>query len=214
MSWIGDAAEQGAGFAGGIVGGVLAAKRAKAARAWSKRRYAERYQVTMKDMKKAGLNPMLAAGMGLGGGGAPQAQGAGQEALGPTVNAAREGTTKRRSQKNQASLWTAQESAFRSQATLNVAQAASARATALKTIAETKVVGWKQPMATVGKDVAGVYEGIKGTNWENVARNAYLNSIGSLKQLREVNRRFYEKKKQPNWNPQGFDLRAKNQRNQ
>lgn len=59
------------GALGGGVSSALSARAAKSARAWSKRRYAERYQVTMKDMRKAGLNPILAAGMGLGGGGTP-----------------------------------------------------------------------------------------------------------------------------------------------
>ncbi len=51
---------------GGLVSGLINRRSAKAARAWQKRRYAERYQVTVNDMKAAGLNPILAAQGALG----------------------------------------------------------------------------------------------------------------------------------------------------
>lgn len=53
-------------LAGGFLGSKIGSNRAKAARAWTKRRYAERYQVTVRDMRAAGLNPILAAQGALG----------------------------------------------------------------------------------------------------------------------------------------------------
>ncbi len=77
--------------------GIMAGKRAKAARAWQRRRYAERYQVTMKDMEKAGINPILAVQGALGGAGSmPGAsQGAQFPDIGKTINTGREVSLKR-----------------------------------------------------------------------------------------------------------------------
>ncbi len=92
MSWVAAAGTVGMDF----VGGAMKAKRAKAARAWSKRRYAERYQVTVKDMRAAGINPILAASSGLGGGGTPTAgQGAPFPELGKTISTARDAGSKK-----------------------------------------------------------------------------------------------------------------------
>lgn len=54
------------GLIGGYLKGAQSAKYAKSQRAWSKRRYAERYQVAAQDMIKAGLNPIMMAGGGPG----------------------------------------------------------------------------------------------------------------------------------------------------
>lgn len=58
------------GAAGSIVGGVLgnraAANQAQIARDFSADQYARRWQITMADMRKAGMNPMLAYSQGVG----------------------------------------------------------------------------------------------------------------------------------------------------
>lgn len=57
-------------IAGGILGGSSAADEARKQRQWSARQYAKRYQVAVKDLEAAGLNPMLAyMGQGAAGGG-------------------------------------------------------------------------------------------------------------------------------------------------
>lgn len=49
----------------------FANKQAKKQREFQERMFKNRFRYTMTDMRAAGLNPILAAGMGLGGGGSP-----------------------------------------------------------------------------------------------------------------------------------------------
>lgn len=74
------------------------ASQAKKARAWTRRQYGRRYQQTVRDMRKAGINPILAAGMGLGGGGSPSGSAASVSApdLGQSASQAKGQTTARR----------------------------------------------------------------------------------------------------------------------
>lgn len=58
-----------ADLVGGLIGGASSAHEARKQREWEKRMYESRYQMTVKDLEKAGLNPMLAY-MGQGGVGA------------------------------------------------------------------------------------------------------------------------------------------------
>lgn len=55
------------GTAGGS--GLFNAKQARMNREFQRDMYMNRFKMSMDDMRRAGLNPMLAAGMGLGGGG-------------------------------------------------------------------------------------------------------------------------------------------------
>lgn len=59
------------GAAGGATSAVMSAREARKQREWSRENYKHRFRWSMEDMKEAGLNPILAAGMGLGGGGTP-----------------------------------------------------------------------------------------------------------------------------------------------
>lgn len=56
---------------GGFIKINAAKKESKRNRAFQERMYKNRFTYSMEDMRRAGLNPMLAAGMGLGGGGSP-----------------------------------------------------------------------------------------------------------------------------------------------
>lgn len=60
-------AAAGVGAVGSAVTGALGLKSASDAQGFSKKQYARRYQVTMDDMRKAGLNPMLAYSQGVSG---------------------------------------------------------------------------------------------------------------------------------------------------
>ena len=62
----------GAGLSGGLDTNADTAERADSSNAWSAAQYASRYQTTVKDLEKAGLNPMLAYSQGAGS--APTAQ--------------------------------------------------------------------------------------------------------------------------------------------
>jgi len=53
---------------GGIVSSGIAMAAARKARQWQEKMYKNRYQYTMKDMRAAGLNPMLAYKLGVSGG--------------------------------------------------------------------------------------------------------------------------------------------------
>lgn len=55
-----------AAIAGGVLGNRAAAGEASANRDFQADQYARRYQITMSDMKTAGLNPMLAYSQGVG----------------------------------------------------------------------------------------------------------------------------------------------------
>lgn len=72
----------GGGIAGGAIGGIvgaagsaitaaMSARQARKQRAWARKNYKHRFQWSVKDMRKAGINPILAAQSGLGGGGTP-----------------------------------------------------------------------------------------------------------------------------------------------
>jgi hypothetical protein len=56
----------GAGLGGGLDTNADNAERADSSNAWSASQYATRYQTTVKDLKSAGLNPMLAYSQGAG----------------------------------------------------------------------------------------------------------------------------------------------------
>lgn len=60
---------------------AFSAEEALRQRKWSRKNYRKRFQWSAQDMKAAGINPILAAGMGLGGGGTPS----GAAASGSTV---------------------------------------------------------------------------------------------------------------------------------
>lgn len=59
------------GAGGAAASAALNAREAKKQRKWSRENYKHRFRWSMADMKAGGLNPILAAGMGLGGGGTP-----------------------------------------------------------------------------------------------------------------------------------------------
>lgn len=69
------------GAGGGVASAAMMAREAKKNRKFQKKMYRHRYQYTVKDMRKAGINPILAAGSGLGGGGSPSGSMASQPDL-------------------------------------------------------------------------------------------------------------------------------------
>lgn len=56
---------------GAIFSGLEARRASAKNRAFQKKMYKHRFRYSVKDMRKAGINPILAAGAGLGGGGSP-----------------------------------------------------------------------------------------------------------------------------------------------
>lgn len=57
-----------AGIGSGIASAMASARQARKQRDWQKKMYQHRYQYTMDDMRRAGLNPILAYRQGVGGG--------------------------------------------------------------------------------------------------------------------------------------------------
>ncbi len=66
LSWIGAAIGAAASLGGGILGASQAKQESSKQRDWAAQQYGQRYQVTMSDMRQAGLNPMLAYSQGVG----------------------------------------------------------------------------------------------------------------------------------------------------
>ncbi len=64
--WVAAAIGAAAAIGGGLLGGAAGKKEASKLRDWQAQQYAQRYQVTMADMRAAGLNPMLAYSQGPG----------------------------------------------------------------------------------------------------------------------------------------------------
>ncbi len=64
--WVAAAIGAAAAIAGGVLGARGQRKEASKLRDWQAQQYAQRYQVTMNDMRAAGLNPMLAYSQGPG----------------------------------------------------------------------------------------------------------------------------------------------------
>ncbi len=64
--WIGAAIGAAAAIGGGILGNAAARSEASRNRDWQAQMYGQRYQITMDDMRRAGLNPMLAYSQGVG----------------------------------------------------------------------------------------------------------------------------------------------------
>ena len=77
-----------AGLAGSAASAALAAREAKKNRKFQKKMYQNRFQYSVRDMKKAGINPIAAAGMGLGGGGSPSGSMASMPDMGSAASTA------------------------------------------------------------------------------------------------------------------------------
>lgn len=66
IEWIAAAIGAATSIAGGLYGANRQSAESEEARDWSAQQYGQRYQVTMADMKAAGLNPILAYSQGPG----------------------------------------------------------------------------------------------------------------------------------------------------
>lgn len=64
--WVGAAIGAAAAIGGGLLGGSMSRSEASKLRDWQADQYSRRYQITMGDMRAAGLNPMLAYSQGPG----------------------------------------------------------------------------------------------------------------------------------------------------
>lgn len=124
-----------AAAAGNVIGGIYTAnkqaKEASKARDWSAQQYGQRYQVTMRDMRRAGLNPMLAYSQGPGQ--SPTGTAADMSAMGRGFAAGGEIIAR-------AQLRGSQAKQADSAAELNKNQASLATATEVKTKAEAENV--------------------------------------------------------------------------
>lgn len=118
----------GVGLVGNILGGATASHEATKNRRWQEKMRSTQYQTAMEDMRKAGLNPMLAYSQG--GAGVPSgAQSAGYQIDNPalTYYTAKNAAQQFKNAKQQQSLIAAQDVAARANA-LNSANAASNQA--------------------------------------------------------------------------------------
>lgn len=154
------------GIIGSGIGAALSAEAASRSRKWARKNYRHRFQWSMQDMREAGLNPILAAGGGLGGSGGmgnvPPAQ---VPDIGRNVNTAKQVGNQRR-------LWNAQIDAT--------------TATAAKTRQETLNLARQQPfnelmkllqdyLAKPGSDAA---RGAIGTAKEAMSKPGSYRNLG------------------------------------
>lgn len=148
---------------GGVLNNYFAGQRQDDAQDFSAKQFATRYQTTVQDMQKAGLNPMLAYSQG--GGNAPTSSAAsasGFESLGSTIN--------------QAKLTSAQVDNIEAQTRLANAQAAAAEATALP-----------QAQATLEKTLGEV--GLTASQNAKV-QSETQNNIAQLNNIKSENERI------------------------
>lgn len=110
------------GFAGDLFGNSAASAEAQANREWQERMAKNAVQYRVKDLEKAGINPMLAAGMGLGGGLSAPSGAVAQQNIGIGSRAVASAASLRLVQK--------QEALLDSEADLNRAKAQAERASA------------------------------------------------------------------------------------
>lgn len=161
-----------AGSVGGsIVSGLTQNRQAAKNRKFQKKMYQRRYQYTVKDMKKAGLNPILAAGNLGGGTGTPGAMPSTPDygsSVGTGVKLAQEGKLKKE-----------QRELANQQAAQSAVQIKLLEAQIRKTDMETESIGWRKPFATIGETADDILKGTKArlTNAEYM-RNVWSNTIG------------------------------------
>lgn len=158
MSW---AAAAGAalGIGAGVGGAIMSAKQAKKNRQWQRKNYKHRYQWTMKDMRKAGLNPILAAGSGLGGGGSAGPGATGQVPdLAQSMSSAADVGTKAKVGTSQKALLQEQVTTAKTQQTLNAASESKAQADARLADKHNIIQDAKLPEAIAGREAAALAE--------------------------------------------------------
>ena len=114
IDWIAAAIGAATSIAGGLFGSSRQRSETERARDWNAQQYAQRYQVTMADMRRAGLNPMLAYSQGPGT--APTSQPADQSAISSGFSSAGQLMA-------QANIRNAQAGQARTQAAVNKASA-------------------------------------------------------------------------------------------
>lgn len=146
------------GLAGGATSAALAAREAAKNRRFQKKMYKNRFKYSMADMRRSGLNPILAASSGLGGGGSPSGSMASMPDLGNTASQA----IKTGSEKKQR---TAQTAVLESQLGLLDEQILETRAKtehqyASARLADNQASRW-QPVADIGGAAHGVTGRIK-----------------------------------------------------
>lgn len=92
------------GLGGTAASAAFNAREAKKSRKFTKKMYKHRFQYTVADMRKAGINPIAAAGMGLGGGGSPSGAMASMPDLGQAASTAIKTGSERRKRKSERDL--------------------------------------------------------------------------------------------------------------
>lgn len=163
---------------GAAIQGAYNAREARKNRRFQKKMYKHRFRYSVNDMKKAGINPILAADAGLGGGGSPGGSAAtiSQPDLGGAINTSKDLRQKKTLRKEQEALATQQALNSAQMLKQSEEQTKLLNAQKLKTHAETESIGWRRPFADVGKDVSKLYKTGKGavTNpnfWKNQMQN-------------------------------------------
>ncbi len=141
-----------AGIGGGVASAGMAAHQASKQRKWARKNYQHAVQWRVADLKKAGINPILAAGAGLGGG-LPSGSAAGvpdMTKLGDTLQSgSRMSEEKRKMRTEQEAIRTNIEKITQETAT-SAAQAGLLDAQMKKVLEETLQLGRNRPGAILG----------------------------------------------------------------
>lgn len=173
------------GIGGTAASAALSARQAKKQREFQKDMYQHRYQYQMDDMRKAGLNPILAYKQTPPGGPGGAMGQVGD--FGDTINTSRKTSAEVKLKGKQTIL-------ARNQIRLMAGQTAKAEAEARNIDTQTRMMGWKEPGAVLGGWVAKGMRGLekaftaKDQTWRpgrapRRAKGGKTKYKGSLKQL-------------------------------
>lgn len=169
--------------ASGAASLLFGASQAKKNRKFQERMFRHRYQYASEDMKAAGINPILAAGSGLGGGGSPSGSAASGNisGVGNALTKATDVRSSVRLRKKQGELLDAQIGREHSVSDMNTASAASIRAQTMR----------YEPISDIGGALGKVTERVRsGDMWTAVKTVMGGNAQEAAKLKQEISEYF------------------------